>query len=107
MVTVWLSCRSDVVPSACLEMVTVGPNVTFTSQLVLVTVIEPVLRVVTVPRARPWVPAAGAAPGDGQTAATPLAPPPVKFDDPLLVPVRVPVGVELALTLLCPTLYPP
>src|SRR5712692_3577911 len=97
MVTVWLSCRSDVVPSTCFEMVTVGPNVTFTSQLVLVTVIDVVLRLVTVPRARLWLPSAGVA------AANPR-PPPVKLVDPLGAPVRVEAEGELALTLFCPTL---
>src|SRR5260221_1806090 len=102
MVTVWLSCKSDVVPSACFEMVTVGPNVTFTSQLVLVTVIEVLLRLVTVPRARLWLPAAGVPPGDGQAAAKPR-PPPVKLLEPLGAPVRVEAEGELALTLCWPT----
>src|SRR5258706_7450944 len=103
MVTVWLSCRSDVVPSTCFEMVTVGPNVTFTSQLVLVTVIDVLLRLVTVPRARLWPPAGGVAPGDGQAAATPR-PAPVKLLDPLEVPVRVEAAGEPALTLVWPNL---
>ncbi len=84
-------------------MVTVGPNVTFTSQLVLVTVIDVLLRLVTVPRARLWLPPAGVAPGDGQAAANPR-PPPVKMLDPLGAPVRVEAEGELALTLFCPTL---
>src|SRR5260370_14228417 len=106
MVTVWLSCKSDVVPSACFEMVTVGPNVTFTSQLVLVTVIDVLLRLVTVPRARLWPPAAGDAPGDGHAAASPR-PAPVKLLDPLVAPVPVAAAGELALTLVGPTFQPP
>src|SRR4029077_5665573 len=101
-VTVWLSCRSDVVPSTCLEIVTVGPNVTFTSQLVLATVIDLPLRSLTVPRARRIVPAAGVAPGEGQTPPRPL-PPPVKPLEAPPVP-RVPVVDAFALTLFCPTL---
>src|SRR5258706_13110463 len=103
MVTVWLSCRSDVVPSACFEIVTVGPNVTFTSQLVLGTVIDVLLRLVTVPRARLWPPAGGGAPGDGQAAATPR-PAPGKLPDPLEVPVRVEAAGERRVSLFCPTL---
>src|SRR6266849_2537345 len=101
-VTVWLSCRSDVEPSACFDTVTVGPNVTFTSQLVLVTVIDVPPRLVTVPLARLWVPAAGVAPGDGQTAPTPL--PPVKALEPEPALARAPAGDALALTLFWPTL---
>src|SRR5216684_181382 len=103
MVTVWLSCRSDVVPSACFEMVTVGPNVTFTSQLVLVTVIDVLLRLVTVPRARLWLPAAGVAPGDWQGAANPR---PAHVNSPQPRGLRRPVAREprLARTLIYPTL---
>src|SRR5216683_1362253 len=101
-VTVWLSCRSDVEPSTCFEMFTVGPNFTTTSQLVLVTVIEVPLRFVTVPRARPWVPAAGDAPGEGQTPPTPRPPP--NAVEPVPVVVRLPVVDALAVTLVWPTL---
>src|SRR3989442_7469521 len=102
-VTVWLSCRSAVDPSTCLERVTVGPNVTFTSQLVLVTVIEVPPRLVTVPRASPCVPAAVVAPGDGQTPPVAPRPPPNAFE-PVLVLARALFVAALALTLFWPTL---
>src|SRR5260370_37599582 len=73
-VTVWLSCRSPVEPSTCFWMVTVGPKVTFTSQLVLVTVIDVPARLATVPRATLWAPTAGVAPGEGQAAPSTLPP---------------------------------
>src|SRR5437899_4514100 len=102
-VTVRLSWRSAVEPNTCFWIVTVGPNVTFTSQFVLVTVIEAPLRLVTVPRARPWEPVGGGvAPGEGHTAPKPL-PPALRLDPPALL-TRVPPLVELALTLFWPTL---
>jgi hypothetical protein len=83
-------------------MLTVGPNVTFTSQLVLVTVIDVPPRLATVPRATLAVPAAGVAPGDGQTAPKPL--PPATAFDPVPAFVRLPPVDALALTLFWPTL---
>src|SRR6266849_8055991 len=86
-VTVWLPCRSEVAPSACFEMGTVGPKVTFTSQLVLVTVIDVPPRLVTVPRAMLWAPtAAGVAPGEGHAA--PNALPPANGFGPLVLLAR-------------------
>src|SRR5438445_8567082 len=103
MVTVRLSWRSAVEPSTCFWIVTVGPNVTFTSQFVLVTVIAVPLRLLTVPRARPCEPVAGGvAPGDGHTAPSPR-PPALRPELPVF-PARVAPGVELALTLFWPTL---
>jgi hypothetical protein len=86
-------------------MVTVGPKVTFTSQLVLVTVIDVPPRLATVPRATLWAPAAGVAPGDGQAA--PNALPPTNGFEPLVLLARAPAVDALALTLFWPTLYPP
>src|SRR5260370_21795946 len=104
-VPVWLPCRSPVEPSTCFWMVTVGPKVPFTSQLVLVTVIDVPARLATVPRATLWAPTAGVAPGEGQAA--PSALPPVNgFEAPGLL-ARAPAGDALALTFVWPTLSPP
>src|SRR5260370_22532904 len=104
-VTVWLSCRSPVEPSTCFWMVTVGPKVTFTSQLVLVTAIDVPARLAPVPRATLWAPTAGVAPGEGQAA--PSALPPVNgFEAPVLL-ARAPAAHAPARTLFWPPLYPP
>src|SRR5690242_18292558 len=106
-----LSFRSPVLPEVVFDTWTVLPNTTFTSHCVLVMVIEPLARLVTVPRATALVPGDGeGAPGLGQTAPNPRPPPPPPPPPPNPVPppVRVAPGVllpaVLALTLFCPIL---